>query len=79
MMPDAQEVGDTMNKKWLKKGQKITHKKDKDASFGYWTETVGESRDRRAESVCSGCGKPGGMDFKPCGGCKVPLCVCMSH
>ncbi|KAL0954366.1 hypothetical protein HGRIS_003357 [Hohenbuehelia grisea] len=63
--PDA--IGNEHATKFLKRGQKITRDFQ---PGGYWQETTSTTKDKRRETVCASCGKPGGNELKTCSGCR---------
>ncbi|KII85084.1 hypothetical protein PLICRDRAFT_331059 [Plicaturopsis crispa FD-325 SS-3] len=64
--------------KGLKKGQTIM-KNNVDEDHGYWQETVSGGSDKKKESVCASCGKPGGEALKVCGGCRQIMYCSPEH
>ncbi|KAJ8503431.1 hypothetical protein ONZ45_g10857 [Pleurotus djamor] len=53
----------------LKKGQSIVRDFPPDEG-GFWQETTSNKKDKKSETVCGACGKPGGAELKVCGGCR---------
>ncbi|KAG2103793.1 MM3350-like domain-containing protein, partial [Suillus discolor] len=62
----------------LKKGQSIQREWDHE-SHGYWQETTSSTKDKRSQSACAACGKPGGQDLKTCSGCRAILYCSAEH
>lgn len=62
----------------LKKGQSIQREWDHE-SHGYWQETTSSTKDKRSQSACAACGKPGGQDLKTCSGCRAILQVSLNE
>lgn len=62
----------------LKKGQSIQREWDHE-SHGYWQETTSNTKDKRSQSACAACGKPGGQDLKTCSGCRAILYCSAEH
>ncbi|KAG2075493.1 hypothetical protein BDR04DRAFT_1005673, partial [Suillus decipiens] len=62
----------------LKKGQSIQREWDYE-SHGYWRETTSNTKDKRSQSACAACGKPGGQDLKTCSGCRAILYCSAEH
>ncbi|KAF5366847.1 hypothetical protein D9758_006485 [Tetrapyrgos nigripes] len=94
MRPDALDPttwdDPTKAGKKLKKGQAIVREFDteqdglsgmlaKMGMGGHWEETVHTQRDKRAQTVCAMCGKPGGQELKQCSGCKRVLYCSRDH
>ncbi|KAJ8692588.1 hypothetical protein PTI98_009886 [Pleurotus ostreatus] len=71
--PDAMNT----NIDQLKKGQSMVRDFSPD-SHGYWQETTSTKKDKKSETVCGLCGKPGGAKLKTCSGCRVILFVVLS-
>ncbi|CAA7267050.1 unnamed protein product [Cyclocybe aegerita] len=80
VMPGAEGLMDSMDGKWLKKGQSIVKTHDQE-NFGYWNETTSSTKDRRREAVCASCGKPAARDvqLKQCSGCRQVLYCSPDH
>ncbi|KAL4257934.1 MUB1/samB family protein [Pleurotus pulmonarius] len=62
----------------LKKGQSIVRDFSPD-SLGYWQETTSTKKDKKSETVCGLCGKPGGVEHKTCSGCRAILYCSPAH
>ncbi|KAJ3493076.1 hypothetical protein NLJ89_g11097 [Agrocybe chaxingu] len=75
----ARCIAESMNRKWLKKGQSIV--KTHEDSFGHWHETNSSTKDRQREAVCASCGKPAAPDvqLKQCSGCRQVLYCSPEH
>lgn len=63
-----------MEKMHLKEGQSIKQLWQPE-NHGFWEETTSNTKDRRRETVCASCGKPGGAELKTCSGCRQILYV----
>ncbi|KAG0701206.1 hypothetical protein DFH29DRAFT_876028 [Suillus ampliporus] len=48
-------------------------------NHGYWQETTSSTKDKRSQSACAACGKPGGQDLKTCSGCRAILYCSPEH
>jgi hypothetical protein len=67
---EANSLRERMEKIHLKEGQSI--KQDWETN-GFWEETKSDIKDKRRETVCAACGKPGGSELKTCSGCRQIL------
>ena|ERR1700733_9052521 len=63
-----------LDKMHLKEGQSIKQVWQPE-NHGFWEETTSNIKDRRRETVCAACGKPGGAELKTCSGCRQILYV----
>ena len=75
-MPIGGTHGDALTERMermhLKEGQSI--KKDwQPENHGFWEETTSNIKDKRRQTVCAACGKPGGSELKTCSGCRQIL------
>jgi hypothetical protein len=52
-----------------KKGQQLVRQFDPQHPSGYWEEIQTDAHDKRRETACAACGKPGDATLKQCGGC----------
>jgi hypothetical protein len=68
--PDGNSLRERMEKMNLKEGQSI--KQDWQPN-GFWEETTSDIKDKRRQTVCAACGKPGRSELKTCSGCRQIL------
>ncbi|KZV87163.1 hypothetical protein EXIGLDRAFT_652444 [Exidia glandulosa HHB12029] len=60
-----------------KRGQGVVRNWN-ESETGFWQETESHVKDKRSQTVCAQCGKPG-QDLKTCGGCRGILYCSLDH